>query len=114
MITNTEILSAYTQQFDGSGHDPATREEVTELLNDLVAQMREPVRGMSLEYDADQAWESMNRNAQRLDLDIYDYAGAVDHIAAHIAPLGVLAAECEIARVLNTFRDVLGEKLVNA
>ena len=102
MPTNSEILAAYTRQFEDSiGHKPATHQQTTEYLLDICAEMAEPPSG--IDWDIDDAYNSAVHTAQHFDLAVDDYIGAIIHIAYYGAKYK-MAAQLEIDRLLSTFR----------
>ena len=102
--TTTEILRAYTRQFEGVEHDRATEEEILSLAMDMVINMRNMPLPLLKDYDINRARRDLVSSAQRLGLPVEEYIGAVNYMAAFTQER--LDAEFEIERAIRTFREL--------
>lgn len=101
---NLEILRAYTKQFEGKSHDPADDEAINNHVQGILNFLDV--------YDSDRARGDLARDAERYGIPLNEYVGAIDEVMFHTNH-NPIDAEFEIQRVLDTFRELAGEPVMD-
>lgn len=114
MTTNTEILRAYTRQFDDDGQAarPADAFEIEELAERYADQIITARSGlpdggkMFGTVTTDGTMGYLTRDAERLGIPFDEYVGAVARVCAY-TEWDVYSTTYEIDRVIATFRELM-------